>query len=171
MPFEYHFLKQIVNLVRRRIEIGVDFVQNDFLLLCQLVFGEGRVKGDVGKEVEAASVVLFQKGGLDTGLLFGGKSVEVTAHIVQAAQDVISLAILCAFEDGVLHKMGEAVFVLQLVTGARFHHQYEVGDFTLFLFMYQTNAIRKDGFSVFVFQHGVKIGLQRYNKSKIWRNK
>ena len=33
MPFEDHLLKQVVNLIRRRVQIGVDFVQDDFFFL------------------------------------------------------------------------------------------------------------------------------------------
>ena len=69
------------------------------------------MEGDVGEEVEAALVVLLEEGGLYAGLLLGGEGVEVAAHVVEAAQDVVGLAALCAFEDGVLHEVGEAVFV------------------------------------------------------------
>jgi hypothetical protein len=41
-----------------------------------------------------------------------------------------------------------------------------MGDFSLFFLVYQPNAIREDGLFVFVFQHGVKIELQRYDKRK-----
>ena len=41
-----------------------------------------------------------------------------------------------------------------------------MGYFAWLLLMYQSDAIGEDGFCVFVFQHGLKIGLQRYDKSK-----
>ena len=166
MSFENHLLKQIIDLVGGRIQIGVDLVQDDFLFLGQLVLGEGGMEGDVGKEVEAALVMLLEEGGLQAGLLLGGKSIEVAAYVVEATQDMVCLAVLRAFEDGVLHKVGEAVFVGQLIARAGLHHQYQMGDFALFFLVYQPNAIREDGLFVFVFQHGVKIGLQRYDKPK-----
>ena len=164
MSFEDHLFKQIVDFIGWRVQIGVDFIQDDFLLLGQLVFGEGGAECDVGKEVETALVVLFEEGGLKAGLFFGGEGVEITTHIIQAAQDVVGFAVLRAFEDGVLHEVSKAVFLWQLIACASLHHQHEVGNLALFLFMYQPDAVRKDGFGVFVFQHRVKIGLQRYNK-------
>ena len=79
---------------------------------------------------------------------------------------MVCLAVFGAFEDGVFHEMGEAVFVGQLVTGACLHHKDKVGNLALFLFVYQPNAVGKCGFCVFVFQHGSKIGLQRYDNPK-----
>lgn len=83
---------------------------------------------------------------------------------------MVGLAVLCAFENGVFHEMGEAVFMCQLIARASFHHQHEVCDFTFFLPVYQFNAVGKCGFVVFrfkvcrgIFQHRVKIGLQRYD--------
>ena len=124
------------------------------------------MEGDVGEEVEATFVMLLEEGGLYAGLFLGGEGVEVAAHIVEAAQDMVGLAVLRAFEDGMLHKVGEAVLVGLLITGAGLHHQHKVCYLAWFLFMYQPNAVRQDGFFVFVFQHGVKIGLQRYDKRK-----
>lgn len=79
---------------------------------------------------------------MDAGFFLGGEGIEVAAHVVEAAQDVVGLSVLGAFEDGVLHEMGEAILMRQLITRASFHHQGEVGDFALFFFMYQPNAIR-----------------------------
>ena len=73
---------------------------------------------------------------------------------------MISLTALRAFEDGVLHEMGEAVLVGQLVARAGLHHQHQMGDFASFFLVYQSNAVWKDGFFIvhelvecFVFQH------------------
>ena len=79
---------------------------------------------------------------------------------------MISLAVLRAFENGMLHKVGEAVFVCQLVAGAGLHHQNEVSNLALSLFMDNPDAVGKDGFGVFVFLHDSKIGLQRYDNKK-----
>ena len=79
---------------------------------------------------------------------------------------MVGLAVLRAFEDGVLHEVGKAVLMGQLIAGAGFHHQHQVGDFTLFFLMYQPNTVGKDGFGVFVFLHHLKIGLQRYDNKK-----
>ena len=110
--------------------------------------------------------MLLQESGLDAGLFLCGERVEVAAHVVEAAQDVVCLAVFGAFEDGVFHEMGEAVFVGQFITGAGFHHQHEVGDFAFFLLMYQPDSVGKCGFIVFVFQHCSKNGLQRYDNRK-----
>ena len=79
---------------------------------------------------------------------------------------MVRLTVLRAFEDSVLHEMSEAVLVGQFIAGASLHHQHKMGNFALFFLMYQSNAVRKDGFFVFVFQHRLKIGLQRYDKRK-----
>ena len=55
---------------------------------------------------------------------------------------MVGLAILCAFEDGVLHEMGETVLVGQLVAGARLHHQHQMGNLALLFLVYQPDAIR-----------------------------
>ena len=111
-------------------------------------------------------VVLLQEGGLEAGFFFGSEGVKVAAHIVKATQDVIGLSVFGAFEDGVLHKVGQAVFLGQLVAGASHHHQHQVGDFAFFFLLYDSNAVRKDGFIVFVFQHRRKYRLQRYDNGK-----
>ena len=160
MPFEDHLLIKVVDLVGGRIQVGVDFVQDDFLLLVQLVFGESGAEGDVGEEVDGSLVMLLQKRGLDAGLLLGGEGVEVAAHIVQTTQDMVGFAVLGAFENGVLHKVGEAVLMGLLVAGAGFHHQDEMGDLALFLSVYQSNAVGKDGFSIFFLHSVVKIGCK-----------
>ena len=85
MSFENHLFKQIINLVGRRVQVGVDLVQDDFFFLGQFILGEGGVEGDIGKEVEAAFVVLLEEGGLQAGLFLGGEGVEVATHIVEAA--------------------------------------------------------------------------------------
>ena len=108
MSVENHLLKQVVNLIWWRIQIGVDFIQDDFLLLGQLVLRESGAKGDVGEKVKAALVMLFEEGGLKAGLFFGSEGVEVAAHVVKTAQDVVGLTVLRAFEDGVFHEMGSS---------------------------------------------------------------
>ena len=80
--------------------------------------------------------MLLEEGGLDAGFLLGGESVEVAAHVIEATQDMVGLAVLCAFEDGVLHEMGKTVLRRQFISRTSLHHQHEVGDFTLFFFMY-----------------------------------
>ena len=75
---------------------------------------------------------------------------------------MVGLAVLCAFEDGVFHKVGETVFVCQFVAGARFHHEHQVGNLALFFLMYQPDAVGKDGFGVFVFQHFSINCVQKY---------
>ena len=61
---------------------------------------------------------------------------------------MVGLAVLGAFEDGVLHEVGEAVFMGQLITRASLHHQHQMRDFALFFLMYQPNAVWEDGFGV-----------------------
>ena len=127
----------------------------------------GKVEqGDVGKEVEAALVMLFEEGGLKAGLFFGGEGVEVAAYVVKTAQDVVGLTVLRALEDGMFHKVGESVLVGQFITCTGFYHQHQMCDFALFFLMYQPNTVWKDGFGEFVFLHHLKIGLQRYDKRK-----
>ena len=79
---------------------------------------------------------------------------------------MVGLSVLRAFEDGVLHEVGEAVLMGQFITRARLHHQHQVGYLALFFLMYQPNAVWEDGLGVVVFLHYLKIGLQRYDKRK-----
>ena len=55
---------------------------------------------------------------------------------------MVGLAVLRAFEDGVLYEMGEAVFVGHFVAGARLHHQHQMGNLALLFLVYQPDAIR-----------------------------
>ena len=109
--------------------------------LGQLVFRKGGTESDVGEKVEGALVVLLQEGGLKAGFLLGSEGVKVAAHIVKATQNVVSLAVLRAFEYGVLHEVGKTVLLRLLVACAGFHHQHQMGDFALFLFVYQPDSV------------------------------
>ena len=121
------------------------------------------MEGDVGEEVEAALVVLLQESGLNASLFLGSEGVEVAAHVVEAAQDMVSFAPRGALEDSVFHEMGETVLMRQLITGAGLDHKHEMGDFAFFLLMYDADSVGKDGFIVFVIQHSRKNRLQRYD--------
>ena len=61
---------------------------------------------------------------------------------------MVRLTVLCAFEDGVLHEMSEAVLVGQFIASASLHHQHKMGNFALFFLMYQPNSVRKEAPSV-----------------------
>ena len=66
---------------------------------------------------------------------------QVAAYVVEAAQDMVSLAILRSFENGVFHKMGKSVLVGLLVAGASFHHQHQMGYFARFCPVYQFDSV------------------------------
>ena len=141
MVFEHRLLKHIVDLLRRHVEVRVDLIQHHVFLFFQLILRESGLESDVRKQVHGAFVIDSQERSLQAGLLFRGESVEVTPNVVEAAQNMIGLAVLRAFEDGMLDEMGHAVLRFLFVARTCADHQNQMCDFTFFLPVKEADAV------------------------------
>ena len=65
---------------------------------------------------------------MKAGLLFGGGGVEFAAGVFDAFGELVAVAVGGAFEEGMLHKVGDAVQVVGFVAGAGVDDDAEVRD-------------------------------------------
>ena len=78
---------------------------------------------------------------MKAGLLFGGAGVEFAAGVFDALGELVAVAVGGALEEGVLHKMGDAVQVVGLVAGAGIDDDAEVRDGRRYLLMDHADAV------------------------------
>ncbi len=85
------------------------------------------------KAMSAISSTAFGKSlpqgrGVNGRVLLGREGVEFAAEVFEPAVDLVSLAVLRAFEQGVFGEMGQSELVFQLVAASGVHQQGAVRD-------------------------------------------
>ena len=109
-------LKVIKDELGRVVAIAVYFLEYDTALLVNLMLREGAVKNDVGKELQGSCKIFLQEGRVDHRLLFIGKGIEVSSHVLHTIKDVPSTTFGGTLEEHVLYKMGKSCLMRSLVT-------------------------------------------------------
>jgi hypothetical protein len=102
--------------------VGIVFVHFDFFedyaaLAGDIIVGECRMQHEVGEDFEGDGNILIEYLHAEADALFGGKGVHVAADGIDLAGNLLGSAVLGAFEDHVLDKMGDAVDLRRLVAG------------------------------------------------------
>src|ERR1700752_5183837 len=109
------------NFVQQRfriVEIHLDLFENYLALLCHVFGIEKRTETQVGNDVESDGEMVVEHLCVEANLLFRREGVEHAADGIHFAGDGFGGAALGAFEDHVLHEMGEAVLLRGFAAGA-----------------------------------------------------
>lgn len=117
MAFKNEFFKFVIYQVGGRVLVAVDFFQDDIFLFFNLLLRKDGMEKHVAEEFKTAGEVLRKRGGVDTGLLLGGKGVELPSHPVDTVEDVEGSAMLGTLEYGMLYEMGHPFLFAHLIAG------------------------------------------------------
>ncbi len=94
----------------RVVQVHLDFFQ-DHLAFFFYIFGiELGPQNEIGNDVERNREMLVEHFGVETNLFFGGEGVQHSADGIHLSRNGFCGASLRAFEDHVLHEMGQPVF-------------------------------------------------------------
>jgi hypothetical protein len=105
--------------------IGIVFVHFDFFedhaaFAGDVIGGECGMQDEVGKNFKGNGNVFVKHLDVEADALFGGEGVHVAADGIDLAGDLLGSAMLGAFEDHVLDKMGDAVRLRRFVARTGF---------------------------------------------------
>ena len=102
--------ENVVKLIFGIVQVHLDFFEDD-LAFFFYVFGiEFGAKNEIGDDVKRDRQMLVENFGVEADLFLRGERVEHAADGIHFAGDGFGGAALGAFEDHVLHEMGQAVF-------------------------------------------------------------
>jgi hypothetical protein len=77
--------KFIKNPLRRGVPVGIDLIQDHFLLFPALVEREGAVKGYIGKELQGPGVVFLEKAAIQHSFFLAGVGIKLAAYVFHPA--------------------------------------------------------------------------------------
>ena len=138
---ESHLFNLVEDEFGGRVLVVVDLFQHHIFLFDDFFFGEGGMEEDVGEDFEGVAVLCRQEGGVKAGLLFGGAGVEFAAGVFDALGELVAVAVRGALEEGMFHKVGDAVQVVGFVAGAGVDDDAEVRDGRGHLFVDDADAV------------------------------
>src|SRR6266481_1835013 len=102
--------KNFVQQIFRVVQVHLDFFQ-DHLAFFFYIFGiELGPQNEIGNDVERNREMLVEHFGVEANLFFGGEGVQHSADGIHLSRNGFRGAPLRAFEDHVLHEMGQAIF-------------------------------------------------------------
>ena len=100
------FVEQVFGIV----QIHLDFFEDDLAFFLDVFGVEFGAKDEISENVEGDGEMLVENFGVEADLFFGSESVEHAADRVHFTSDAFCGAAFGAFENHVLHEVGEAVF-------------------------------------------------------------
>src|SRR5882724_13429326 len=103
--------ERFVEKIFRVVHVHLDFFEDNLLFILDVRGIEARMETEIADDVEGDGKILIENFGVETDLFFRGESVEHAADGIHFAGDGFSGAALRAFEDHVLHEMGETIFL------------------------------------------------------------
>ena len=110
--------ENVVEMIFGIVQVHLDFFEDD-LALFFYVFGiEFGAENEIGDDVKSDRQMLVENLGVEADLLFRGERIEHAADGIHFAGDGFGGAALRAFENHVLHEMGQAVFFGDFAAGA-----------------------------------------------------
>ena len=110
--------ENLMEEIFRIVQVHLDFFKDNLALFPDVVGVKLRAENKIGDDVEGDGQVLVQNFGVEANLLFGGEGVQHAPDRIHLACNVLGRAALRAFENHMLHKVGEAIFLGNLAAGA-----------------------------------------------------
>ena len=107
--------ENLVDQVVRIVLVHLDLFEDDALLACDVFAGKGGMKDEVGEDVERGLSLLFKHLDVEADIFLAGEGIQVAAHAVDLAGDLLGGAGGGALEDHVLDKVGDAVALGRLI--------------------------------------------------------
>ena len=95
------------------------FVEDNLTLFVEFAVGKERVLRQIGNEFDGPCGVCTRKYAVYDCLFFRGICIQLASDGLHTVYDVPRRAALCAFEDSVLHEMGQTVLSVGFRRAAR----------------------------------------------------
>src|ERR1700722_1144314 len=117
------FVDEVIGIVL----IHFNFFENDAALASDIFRGECGMQNQVSENLKSYGNIFVQNFDVEADTFFGGEGIHVAADGVDLAGDLFGGAVLGAFEDHVLDKMGDAIGLRRLVARTGFEPDADRG--------------------------------------------
>ena len=109
------FLEIVVDQFRRRVFVGIQFLEHNILFFFNLLGRKSGMENDIGKEFQTAFQMDRKRRCIYASFLLGGESVELASHSIDAVKNMICPTMFGALKNGMLNEVRHTLIARLLV--------------------------------------------------------